>query len=164
MTKIAEIGSFVAYTDGSCNNLSPHGEGGAAYVILSNGVEVKRASKGFMHTTNNRCEMLAIISAVNSVPPGSSIVIHTDSQYCIGVFNPGYTIKPATKNADLITMYRKIAETRAVKFVWVKGHDGNHYNELVDQLADACTEELRVAHGIPVYNRFTSPKCNKAGQ
>lgn len=160
MTKIAEIGSFVAYTDGSCNNLSPHGEGGAAYVILSNGVEVKRASKGFMHTTNNRCEMLAIISAVNSVPPGSSIVIHTDSQYCIGVFNPGYTIKPATKNADLITMYRKIAETRAVKFVWVKGHDGNHYNELVD----ACTEELRVSHGIPVYNRFTSPKCNKAGQ
>lgn len=164
MTKIAEIGSYIAYTDGSCNNLSPYGEGGAAYVILSNGVEVKRASKGFMHTTNNRCEMLAIISAVNSVPPGSSITIHTDSQYCIGAFKPDYIIKPATKNADLITMYQKIAETRAVKFVWVKGHAGDYYNELVDKLADACTEELRVAHGIPIYNRFTSPKCNKAGQ
>lgn len=159
MENLTEIGRYVAYTDGSCNNLSPHGEGGAAYIILLNGIEVKRASKGFMGTTNNRCEMMAIISAVNAIPAGAEIEIHTDSQYCIGAFMEDKVITPSTKNADLIATFHKVAENRKVSFVWVRGHAGNHYNELVDKLADACTEEMRVSHDIPVYNRFNSPKC-----
>lgn len=155
---------FVAYTDGSCNNLSPHGEGGAAYIILKDGVEVKRSSKGFMGTTNNRMEMMAIISAVASIESGSSITIHTDSQYCIGAFDPDTRITAKTKNSDLIAKYREVARSREVRFVWVKGHAGNEYNEMVDKLADARTEEMRVAHGIPVYTRLNSPKCNKAGR
>lgn len=155
---------YIGFTDGSCNNLSPFGEGGAAYVIIQNGEVVKSNSKGFMGVTNNRMEMLAIISAVNAIPEGSSIKIHTDSQYCIGVFSPGYQIKPKTKNPDLIDLFRKIASTRKVSFEWVKGHAGNKFNEMVDQLASARTEEMRFAHNIPIYDRFTSPKCNKAGQ
>lgn len=155
---------YIAYTDGSCNNLSPYGEGGAAYILLKDGIEAKRASKGFMNTTNNRCEMMAIISAVNSVAIGGSITVYTDSQYCIGAFSPDNVVTHKTKNADLIAKYREISRGKTVVFNWVKGHAGNQYNELVDQLADARTEEMRVAHGIPVYNRFTSPKCNKAGQ
>lgn len=158
------MADYIAYTDGSCNNLSPHGEGGAAYIILKDGVEIKRASKGFMGTTNNRCEMMAIISAVNSVEPGSAITIHTDSQYCIGAFASDNRITHKTKNPDLIAKYRDVAQSKEVRFIWVKGHAGNEYNELVDQLADARTEEMRLSHNIPVYNRFTSPKCNKAGQ
>lgn len=155
---------YTAWTDGSCNNLSPNGEGGAAYILLKNGVEVKRASKGFMATTNNRCEMIAIISAVASIESGSSITVHTDSQYCIGAFTPGYRITNKTKNSDLIERYHQVAENKEVRFEWVKGHAGNEYNELVDQMADSRTEEMRISHGIPIYNRFNSPKCNKAGR
>lgn len=151
---------YVAYTDGSCNNLSPYGEGGAAYVVLQNGVEVKRGAKGFIHTTNNRMEMLAIISAVNSVPAGSSILVHTDSQYCITVFAPGYKIKPATKNADLIARWREVSAGRHISLSWVKGHAGNEFNELCDRLADSCTEQMRVEHNIPLYTVANSPKCS----
>lgn len=161
--EISKIGHFKAYTDGSCNNLSPYGEGGAAYIILQDGVEVKRASKGFMGVTNNRMEMLAIISAANSVPPGSTIEIYTDSQYCITVFAPGYIVKAKTKNIDLIRLFNEIRQTRTILFHWVKGHNGDEYNEMVDKMADARTEEQRVKHGIPVYDRHNSPKCNKAG-
>lgn len=59
---------YEAYTDGSCDNLSPYGEGGSAYIILKDGIIIKESKKGFVGTTNNRMEMLAIISAVKSVP------------------------------------------------------------------------------------------------
>ena len=61
---------YEAYTDGSCDNLSPYGEGGSAYIILKDGIIIKESKKGFVGTTNNRMEMLAIISAVNPFQKG----------------------------------------------------------------------------------------------
>lgn len=79
---------YVAYTDGSCNNLSPYGEGGAAYIILDHNKNIIiQKSKGFIGTTNNRMEMLAIISVVNWIPDGASVEICTDSQYCIDMLS-----------------------------------------------------------------------------
>lgn len=152
---------YEAYTDGSCNNMSPHGEGGAAYIILQYDNEIKRASKGLMNTTNNRMEMLAIISAVHSVPDGVSILIYTDSMYCIETFTKeqGSHSKNA-KNADLIESYYKYRGERRVAFKWIKGHNGNYYNELVDKLASAETESMRVKHNIPIYNKNNSPKVS----
>ena len=77
---------YEAYTDGSCDNLSPYGEGGSAYIILKDGIIIKESKKGFVGTTNNRMEMLAIISAVKSVPKGATLTVYTDSQYCITSF------------------------------------------------------------------------------
>lgn len=153
---------YEAYTDGSCNNLSPEGEGGSAYIILKDEAEIKRASKGLMHTTNNRMEMLAIISAVNSIPDGESILVYTDSMYCIETFTKenGSHSKNA-KNADLIASYYKYRGNRRVAFKWVKGHNGNHYNEIVDKLASDETEALRLKHNIPIYNKSNSPKVNR---
>lgn len=52
------ITDFIAYTDGSCNSLSPYGESGAAYVILDGQRNiVKQNSKGFVGVTNNRMEL-----------------------------------------------------------------------------------------------------------
>lgn len=65
---------YEAYTDGSCDNISPYGEGGSAYIILKDGVIIKESKKGFVGTTNNRMEMLAIISAVKSVPKGALLL------------------------------------------------------------------------------------------
>lgn len=79
---------YEAYTDGSCDNISPYGEGGSAYIILKDGVIIKESKKGFVGTTNNRMEMLAIISAVKSVPKGATLTVYTDSQYCIVTESP----------------------------------------------------------------------------
>jgi ribonuclease HI len=125
---------FIAYSDGSCDNLNPQRPGGAAYIILDKrGKEVKRMSKGFKNTTNNRMELLAIISIVNSLPERASVLIHTDSQYCILAIRSRH---PAC-NLDQLTLYHNLVNSKKLKvdFNWVKGHDGNTYNELCDQMA-----------------------------
>ena len=119
---------FVAYTDGSCWNSDPNRSGGAAYVVLDNHGRVYRsAHKGFRGTSNNRMEMLAIISAVASVPKGSSIVVLTDSQYSIRAFTYG-----GSKNQDLIELFDRYRTDRDVSLEWVRGHDGTPLNEWCD--------------------------------
>lgn len=158
------IPDFIAYTDGSCNNLSPYGEGGAAYVILDKQRNiVKRNSKGFLGVTNNRMELMAVLSAVAAVPSDSTLVIYTDSQYCIQVLTNERNAENFTRpNANIIRQYFNYASRlREVRFEWVKGHNGDEFNEMVDALANSRTEEMRTIHNIPLYDYRNSPKCRK---
>ena len=134
---------YDCYTDGSCNNLSANKEGGAAYLILLNGKEILRRSKALIHTTNNRAEMLAIISAVIRCPIGADIVIHTDSKYAIFSFGHRKRISDSVKNSDLIHLYRKEAAQKKVTFEWVKGHNGDRYNEIVDSMANGEYNKMK---------------------
>lgn len=134
---------YDCYTDGSCNNLSANKEGGAAYLILLNGKEILRRSKALIHTTNNRAEMLAIISAVKRCPIGADIVIHTDSKYAIFSFGHRKRISVSVKNSDLIHLYRKEAAQKKVTFEWVKGHNGDRYNEIVDSMANGEYNKMK---------------------
>jgi hypothetical protein len=89
---------YEAYTDGSCDNLSPYGEGGSAYIILKDGIIIKESKKGFVGTTNNRMEMLAIISAVKSVPKGATLTgIHRFSI----LYNELYELQETQKELRL---------------------------------------------------------------
>lgn len=150
---------YQAFTDGSCPPLSPYGEGGAAYILFDGGVEIKRMSKGFLGTTNNRMEQLAIISAVNSIPVGEGIDIYTDSRIAIDSFTK--RMKRSTKNQDLILLYHKVAEGKKVCFHWVKGHLGISYNEECDKMAVAEMRKIQQENNIPTFNRFNSPKVRK---
>ena len=125
---------YVAYTDGSCDNLHPKRPGGAAYIIFNkDGSLYKKASKGFLNTTNNRMELLAIISVVNALPKDSSVTIYTDSNYCILACK---SAKPK-KNKDLVELYHRLAgKLSSINFKWVKGHSGNVYNEECDRMAN----------------------------
>ena len=134
---------YDCYTDGSCNNLSANKEGGSAYLILLNGKEILRRSKALIHTTNNRAEMLAIISAVKRCPIGADIVIHTDSKYAIFSFGHRKRISDSVKNSDLIHLYRKEAAQKKVTFEWVKGHNGDRYNEIVDSMANGEYNKMK---------------------
>lgn len=134
---------YDCYTDGSCNNLSANKEGGAAYLILLNGKEILRRSKALIHTTNNRAEMLAIISAVKRCPIGADIVIHTDSKYAIFSFGHRKRISDSVKNSDLIHLYRKEAAQKKVTFEWIKGHNGDRYNEIVDSMANGEYNKMK---------------------
>ena len=138
-----ERNSYDCYTDGSCYNLSANKEGGAAYLILLNGKEILRRSKALIHTTNNRAEMLAIISAVKRCPIGADIVIHTDSKYAIFSFGHRKRISDSVKNSDLIHLYRKEAAQKKVTFEWVKGHNGDRYNEIVDSMANGEYNKMK---------------------
>lgn len=138
---------YVAYTDGSCDNLSPYGEGGSAYIILNDGKIVNSGSKGFVKTTNNRMEMLAIISAVCATPKGSDLVVYTDSQYCITSFT---NVKKPKKNLDLIQLYHNHASgLKSIEFRWVKGHNGDEYNEKVDSMAFAAYQGMIEKYNLP---------------
>lgn len=134
---------YDCYTDGSCNNLSANKEGGAAYLILLNGKEILRRSKALIHTTNNRAEMLAIISAVKRCPIGADIIIYTDSKYAIFSFGHRKSISDSVKNSDLIHLYRKEAAQKKVTFEWVKGHNGDRYNEIVDSMANGEYNKMK---------------------
>lgn len=125
--------NYVAYTDGSCDNHSKYKAGGSAYIVLKDGEIVKMKNHGRLQTTNNRMELLAIISAAKSCPDGAYLDIYTDSQYCILVLGKS---TPQMKNPDLYELYKKCsAHLAGVRFHWVKGHNGDKYNEMVDNLA-----------------------------
>lgn len=140
---------FTAYSDGSCDNLNPQKPGGAAYIIFdSNGQEVKKTSKGFMHTTNNRMELLAILSIVNSLPHNSSVTIYSDSQYSINVLSGRWQ---ASENLDQINKYRNLCFSKNIKvdFVWIRGHNGNEYNELCDKMARSEYRKMKKSSPKP---------------
>jgi len=137
------VSSYVAYTDGSNDNNNPIRPAGAAYVILdSKGNEVHRASKWFLNKTNNYVELMAIISAVNWIPQGASVVVYSDSQYAINALS-GY-FRPKT-NLNLIEKFFEVSRGKEVFFQWVKGHNGNKWNEVVDKMAN--NEYQKLKHG-----------------
>jgi len=129
------IQQFQAYTDGSADNMNPQRPGGSAYIIFDKGgQEVRRASKGFINTTSNRMELLAIMSVINALPPNSSVTIHSDSQYSINVLSRKWQ---ASDNLDQITKYWSLCKNKNINvlFEWVRGHNGNVWNELCDKMA-----------------------------
>lgn len=152
----------VAFTDGSCNNLSPHGEGGAAYVILDCDWDtgrckiIRESAKGFLSTTNNRMEMLAIVSVLNHLDEHSKVIIYSDSLYAINVFTGAWRAKA---NLDLVKQFCEVKKKMdRVELGWVKGHNGNYWNEYVDKLAEGETAKIREKYGIPCYDYSNSPK------
>ena len=133
---------YVCYTDGSCDNVKSKA-GGSAYIIIKDGEIVKMKSHGSLCTTNNRMELLAIISAVNSCPDNACVDVYTDSKYCI------YVLSKETApqiNKDLYELYKKCsAHVEGIRFHWVRGHNGDKYNEMADDMAygaycDVCDE------------------------
>lgn len=137
---------YVCYTDGSCDLLSANRAGGSAYIVLKDGEVIKVKNHGQLNTTNNRMELLAIVSAVNSCPDGAYVDVYTDSQYCIRVLSKSYKPK---MNADLYELYKKCAaHVAGVRFHWVKGHNGDKYNEMADELAYAAYCDVCDRYGI----------------
>ncbi|MDR2847737.1 MAG: ribonuclease HI [Bacteroidales bacterium] len=132
------------YTDGSA--LGNPGPGGYGVVLIS-GSYRKELSQGFQHTTNNRMELLAVITALEILKiPQSQVVIYTDSQYVVNAVEKKWLQTweqkrfAGKKNADLWTRFLKIYRQHDVRFVWVKGHAGNPENERCDSLAVAAAQ------------------------
>ena len=137
MQKTVEI-----YTDGSC--LGNPGPGGYGIYLNYQGHE-KTLSQGYTLTTNNRMEMLAAIVALETLKRPCQVILHTDSQYVkqgIESWVAGWkkrnwltSAKKPVKNVDLWKRLDEACQRHEIEWRWVKGHSGNKYNEIVDDLA-----------------------------
>lgn len=146
-------GHYICYTDGSCDNYSTHRAGGSAYIVINaeTGEIEKVKSYYTLGTTNNRMEMLAIISAVNYCPKGSHIVVVSDSKYAIKMFKfTNWEIRDNIKNPDLIKMYRKCAEGKDIRLDWIKGHGKDNMNVQADCLAFRAYERALEENNLPM--------------
>lgn len=133
------------YTDGaSSGNPGPGGFG----VILRSGQHYKELSAGFRKTTNNRMELLAVITGLEALKtPGQQVTIYSDSKYVIDSIEKrwlqGWVAKgfAGKKNKDLWIRYLNVAKLHQVRFVWVRGHNGHPENERCDVLAVAAGKQ-----------------------
>lgn len=130
------------FTDGACSG-NP-GPGGWGAVLRYRGVE-KELSGGEAMTTNNRMELLAAISAIETLKRRVKVRLHTDSMYLhdgITKWLPDWkkrgwktADKKPVKNVDLWQRLDALQQNHEISFHWVRGHSGHPENERADELA-----------------------------
>ena len=140
----------VIHTDGACSgNPCPGGWG----AILEFGAHKKELRGGEAHTTNNRMELLAAISALEALKRPCLVDLHTDSQYLRdgitkwinGWKRNGWKTadKRPVKNIDLWQRLDAALAHHIVHWHWVRGHAGHDLNERADALAREAIAEVR---------------------
>ncbi len=132
----------VIWTDGACSG-NP-GPGGWGAILTFEGTE-RELCGGEDDTTNNRMELMAAISALETLTRPCVIDVHTDSQYVRGGITGWLAnwkkrgwLTADKKPVKNIELWKRLDEAQArhtVAWHWVKGHAGNHMNERADELA-----------------------------
>jgi ribonuclease HI len=124
-------GAWVAYTDGACSG-NP-GPAGAGVVLVSPEGKAHEGLEYLGTATNNVAELTAILRAIEWLPlEAGPPVVHTDSQYAIGVLQKGWKAKA---NGELVAKAKRAVEERRARLVYVPGHAGVPLNERADALA-----------------------------
>ena len=152
------------YTDGAARG-NPDGPGGYGsvleYVDTKGELHVKEISQGYVRTTNNRMELMAVIAGLEALNRPCTVEVYSDSQYVVNAFNQHWVdgwIKKGwkrgknehVKNVDLWKRLLDAKSRHSVTFHWVKGHDGHPQNERCDELATTAADgtELIVDEGV----------------
>ena len=152
------------YTDGAARG-NPDGPGGYGsileYVDTKGELHVKEISQGYVRTTNNRMELMAVIAGLEALYRPCTVEVYSDSQYVVNAFNQHWVdgwIKKGwkrgknepVKNVDLWKRLLEAKSKHSVTFHWVKGHDGHPQNERCDELATTAADgtELIVDEGV----------------
>lgn len=135
------------YTDGGCTG-NP-GPGGWGAVVITDEGEVT-LSGGDASTTNNKMELTAVIKALEYIGKNHSfsdeLEIYTDSQYVKNGITSwinnwernGWKTasKKPVKNKEYWISLRTLTNMAKINWFWVKGHSGDKYNEMCDQLVE----------------------------
>lgn len=131
------------FSDGACSG-NP-GPGGYGVILRCEGRE-KELSGGEHQTTNNRMELMGVITGLEALKYPCKVTIQTDSKYVVDGIEKGWAKswrknnwiksdkKPAL-NKDLWEKLLNLLEIHEVKFTWIKGHAGHPENERCDRLA-----------------------------
>lgn len=137
------------FCDGACSgNPGPGGFG----AILKSGKSEKELSGGEIVTTNNRMELTAAITALESLTRPCSVTVTSDSQYMVkgmtewisGWIRKGWinSKKEPVLNRDLWERLQELSLTHRIEWKWVRGHAGHVENERCDELARAAIREM----------------------
>ncbi len=142
--KLVEI-----YTDGACS-FNP-GPGGWGAVLMFNG-KVKAISGGEEETTNNKMELQAVISALETLREPCTVNLYSDSAYVVNAFLQNWIDKWQTnnwkrgrdqvKNVEFWKKLLALTKIHNVQFIKVKGHSDNEFNNECDRLARAEVDKI----------------------
>lgn len=150
------MADLFAYTDGACSG-NPGPGGWGALLIAKDGETVlkeRELSGGEAQTTNNRMELLAAITALETLSGPSTLTVVTDSSYVkdgITKWIYGWKAKGWKKKGGEIKnidLWQRLDAARArhdVTWEWVKGHAGHPENERADELARAGMAPFKAA-------------------
>lgn len=140
------------YTDGSARG-NPDGPGG--YGVILHYTDPKGVlhestrSAGYKKTTNNRMELMGVITGLECLNRPCDVEIVSDSKYVTDAFNKGWldnwisngwrkADKKPVQNVDLWKRLLEAAKIHNVTFTWVRGHNDHPENERCDKMAVAA--------------------------
>ena len=142
------------YSDGSARG-NPDGPGGYGTVIeyldAKGELHVREYSAGYTKTTNNRMELMGVITGLEALTRSCQVTVISDSKYVTDAFNQRWidgwlknnwknSQKKPVKNIDLWKRLLEAKKIHDVQFVWVKGHAGHPQNERCDVLATGAAD------------------------
>ena len=140
--------SIIIYTDGACSG-NP-GPGGWAWAVAPKGKP--NAVGNESPSTNQRMELAAVLNALLAYSKvDEPILIRSDSTYVVHCFRDKWWMgwqrrgwknsqRQPVANRDLWEPLIDLVNKRGdISFEWVKAHNGEPMNELVDQLAVAAS-------------------------
>lgn len=151
------------YTDGAASgNPGPGGYG----VVLKCAGAMKEMSGGFALTTNNRMELLAVITGLEAIRWENAVVeVWSDSKYVVDAINQGWLANweakgfRKVKNVDLWQRFIPLYRSHKVTFHWIKGHAGHPENERCDTLAVTAYHQ----QGLPEDTGYIESSGNGEG-
>lgn len=152
---------FEIYCDGSTRgNGKENAIGAWAWLVHNNDNIIKKECQAELNTTNQRMELTAAANALDYLVyeqlmvPFDKVLVYTDSAYLHNCYTQGWwrkwqsngwknSKKEPVANQDLWERLIKYFEMPEVEFVKVKGHAGNHYNEIVDTMAQTASAQYK---------------------
>lgn len=142
------------YTDGAARG-NPNGPGGFGsilqFVDAKGELHEREYSAGYKKTTNNRMELMGVITGLEALTRPCRVEVFSDSKYVTDAFNRHWVDawqahdwvnaqKKPVKNPDLWKRLLEAMNGHEVHFNWVKGHNGHPLNERCDQLATSAAD------------------------
>jgi len=134
--------SVEIYADGACSGNPGVGGFGA---LLRSDKKVVELSGCEKMTTNNRMELLGVISALEALKRRCRVRVTTDSTYVVKGMtewiegwkrrNWRNSQNKEVLNRDLWERLLRASENHEVQWIWIKGHNGHKENERCDRLA-----------------------------
>lgn len=146
------VKNITIYTDGACRGNGKENALGGYGIILMYKNNRKEVKKAFFDTTNNKMELSAVIDALDMLTEPCNVEVYSDSAYVVNAINQSWienwlkkdwktANKQPVKNKELWLKLIELLRYHNVKFIKVKGHSDNEYNNRCDQLANEAMDE-----------------------
>lgn len=141
----------IIYTDGACSGNPGPGGWGSILMYKDNKKEI---FGGKANTTNNVMELTAVIEALKLLKYPCEVEIYSDSAYVVNAFNQGWIYnwiknkwmtsgKGPVKNKEIWQELYSLTQKHKVKFIKVKGHSDNEFNNRCDEMARNSIKNIK---------------------